>query len=314
MPPSPVRNALAVWRLVVATRPRESDDRAVEGTTDRLCAVDDRGRCRPGAERLDRVVVGRRAAVVGDQEGARRGRQPGAGVVEVDVERHRVDVAEDRPRALPEDRVGRRDVREGGDEHLVVAADAREPERDVEGDRAVREREGVPASCEVCHLALERGHLAPHRQPAVLEQRDHRRDLLGTEIWSGPRYAYLRHRPEDYWNGRARLIAVYVDTGALRELPGEEQQALDAVVQAALTGCRAVQRPESADVLALFRSSDPGRSSGPERSSRSPAWSARSTPTSTPPTWPGPGPASGSWRSSPPLRRSRCRARSHGAT
>ncbi len=54
-----------------------------------------------------------------------------------------------------------------------------------------------------------------------------------------------------------------MDTGALRELPAEEQQALDAVVRAALTGCKAVQRPESADVLALFRSSDPGRSSGP---------------------------------------------------
>ncbi len=54
-----------------------------------------------------------------------------------------------------------------------------------------------------------------------------------------------------------------MDSGALRELPAEEQRALDAVVHAALAGCKAVQRPESADVVALFRSSDPALTGGP---------------------------------------------------
>ena len=54
-----------------------------------------------------------------------------------------IDVDEHRGRAAVDDRVGGRDPRERGHDHLVARADAEGGERKVQGSRATRRCEGV---------------------------------------------------------------------------------------------------------------------------------------------------------------------------
>lgn len=55
------------------------------------------------------------------------------------------------------------------------------------------------------------------------------------------------------------MIGIHVDTEALRRLPAEERQTLEAVVRVGLEGCTEVARADDADIVQLFRSSEPSR-------------------------------------------------------
>ena len=80
--------------------------------------LDERPHVERPAEEVDRDD---RPRPVGDLRGR---------VLEVEVERGGVDVGEDRGRAAPRDRLGRRVEGEGGADHLVAGPDAERVERD----------------------------------------------------------------------------------------------------------------------------------------------------------------------------------------
>ena len=185
MPPSPVMNAFAVCRLVVETSPRASVGPVAVGRSERLRAVDHELEAMAVADRLERAVVDRRAAVVGDEQGGRAhgGRLDRRGV---DVERGGVDVAEDRGRAAQHDRADGRDVGERGHEHAVAGADACETKRDVERDRPVRDGDPAPPPGECGELRFETLHLGAHRDAPLAQERGNGLDLLVPDVWLGP--------------------------------------------------------------------------------------------------------------------------------
>ena len=166
--------------------------------------ADPRLRDTVGAERLRRVLdereaergeVGelRRAAeqVHGhDRLGARR--DPRGHVLRIEVQRHGVDVGEDRSRADTRDRLGRRVERERRADDLVAATDPERLERDDERVGAVGDSDGVRHAEERSGLVLERLHLGPEDEPArrehgrepLFELRDQRRVLrLHVDEW-----------------------------------------------------------------------------------------------------------------------------------
>ncbi len=87
----------------------------------------------------------------------------------IEVERHRVDVGEDRRRADPRDRLGRREEREGGADDLVAAPDPERVEDEHERVGAVRDADRLGHAEVLGGLALERRDVRPEDEPAVLE-------------------------------------------------------------------------------------------------------------------------------------------------
>ena len=117
----------------------------------------------------------------------RRGRR-------VDVERHRVDVAEDRPRPLVEQAVGRGDEAEGAGEDLVSLAPAERPHAEVKRRRAARHRDRVLDPEPGGELALEALAHRPERQPAGAQHLEHQLLLARRRSRAAPAGSARSHR------------------------------------------------------------------------------------------------------------------------
>ena len=87
----------------------------------------------------------------------------------VEVERHRVDVGEDRRGSDPRDRLGRREEGEGGADHLVAAPDPERVQDDHERVRSVRDADRLRDVEVLSRLPLERGDVRPEHELPVLE-------------------------------------------------------------------------------------------------------------------------------------------------
>jgi hypothetical protein len=111
----------------------------------------------------------------------------------VEVQRQRVDVGEDRARALVQDRVGRGDERERGRDHLVALSHAGRPQGQVERRRSRRygaRTAGADASGE---RLLEGGQAWTERKLAGAQDLDDRALLLLAEHWAGERDGLRDH-------------------------------------------------------------------------------------------------------------------------
>ncbi len=164
------RPALAGGDLLVRVEaehrevPARAHGRAVrvEGAQ-RLAAVLHQPQAALGGQALERRQVGRVAEDVHRQQPGRaladrrgRGRR-------VDVERARVDVAEDGPCPLVEQAVGRGDEREGRGHDLVARLDPRRPHGQVQPRRAARDRRHRPVAESPRERVLEGWKPGPER-------------------------------------------------------------------------------------------------------------------------------------------------------
>ena len=98
-----------------------------------------------------------------------RARDPRGHVLDVEVERLRVDLGEDGHRAAAGDRLGRREERERGADHLVARADAHRVHDEHERVGAVRDADRLGDAQVVGGLLLERGHVRAEHEPPVLQ-------------------------------------------------------------------------------------------------------------------------------------------------
>ena len=114
------------------------------GRTERLRRILDQRHVQRG----ERVEGGGPAEEVHGQQRTRARRDLRRDVFRIDVERHRVDVGEDRRRAALRDRLRGRIEREGRADHLVAGADLERVQREDEGVRAVRDADR-PAHAEI---------------------------------------------------------------------------------------------------------------------------------------------------------------------
>ena len=94
---------------------------------------------------------------------------PALDVLGIEVQRHRIDVGEDRGRAGARDGLGRRVEGEGGADHLVARSDSHRLERQHERVRPVRDADRVRHAEVGGGLLLERLHLGPEDEPARLD-------------------------------------------------------------------------------------------------------------------------------------------------
>src|SRR5439155_12328720 len=128
-------------------------------------------------------------------------------VVRVDVERARVDLAEDGRRARVQDGVRRGDERERGHDDLIARADARGRQGEVQTRGARRRRDTVLRADVRRDRLLELGHLRALRHPAAADRFERRARLLLAERGLGDRHVqllpslgghrYLRRVPND---------------------------------------------------------------------------------------------------------------------
>src|SRR4051794_1637995 len=128
------------------------------------------------AEDVDRQEAG--GALAERRRGGRR----------VEVERLRVDVAEDRPGALVEQAVGRGDEAERAGQHLVALAPAERPHAEVQRRRAAGDRDRVGGAEPGGELALEARAHRPQREPPGAQHLDYELLLAGADRGPGERY------------------------------------------------------------------------------------------------------------------------------
>ncbi len=173
--------------LVRADRPA-----AVAGA-EGLAGVLDERETVGGGELGEAVELGRVAEDVDgeDPSGALGDRGPRR--VGIHVQRSRVDVHEDRRRALEEDRVGRGDERKRGRDDLVSRAQPSQPHREVQAGRSARDRRDVLRADASGELRLEAvGHRA-ERQATRTQRLD--RELLLPLPQPGSGHWNLRQDP-----------------------------------------------------------------------------------------------------------------------
>ena len=139
-----------------------------------------------GGERLERRHRRRVAEDVDRQES--RGRAPPTAAARrrrIDVERHRVDVAEDGRRALVQQAVGRRDEAERGRHDLVAGAPAERADAEVERGVPLDDRDRVLDPEPAGEVALEALQHRPQREPPRAQHLEHQLLLARPEL--GPR-------------------------------------------------------------------------------------------------------------------------------
>ena len=140
------RDEAAVAEREEVLRRIEAERRGDAGARDRRRAERLRGVLdQRQAERRELVERRRAAEEVHGHDRARPRRDPRGDVLGVEVERRRVDVGEDRRRAAPRDRLGRRVERERRADHLVAGADAERVEHEHDRVGAVGDADRVRA-------------------------------------------------------------------------------------------------------------------------------------------------------------------------
>ena len=107
--------------------------------------------------------------------------------VGIEVQGARVDVGEDRARALEEHGVGARHEREGRGDDLVAVRDADGAQAEVQPGRPARHRARVLGAQPRREGLLEGGHARPQRELARAQDLDDRGLLLGPEDGLGER-------------------------------------------------------------------------------------------------------------------------------
>ncbi|GBD46528.1 hypothetical protein HRbin41_01356 [bacterium HR41] len=154
-------------------------------SAERLAGVlDDPQAVRPG-EILETPHVGGVAEDVHRQKAGRARADGGACGVRIDVERHRIDVAENRLGALVEDAVRRGDEAERCRHYLVAGRDPRCPHREMERSRSARHRRDVLDAELLRQRALELTEHRPERQAPGAQRCEHHRQLALADV--GPR-------------------------------------------------------------------------------------------------------------------------------
>ena len=152
-------------------------DRAAVGVAraERLAGVLDDRQARSA---LERGHVGRVAEDVHRQQRRRALGHRRRGGLRVEVQRHRVDVGEHRPRALVQHGVGRGDERERARDDLVAVAHADRAQRQVQPGGAAGDRAGVRRAERARRSAARTPHARPERELARAQHLEHRALLL----------------------------------------------------------------------------------------------------------------------------------------
>ena len=169
MPPSPVVIALAGVEAEARDVAQAAGRAALVARTRRARGVLD-----DGGRPADRCANRRHRRHTGRRDG--RGRRHACGVsrprrsVRIHVVGVGIDVDEHRGRAAVDDGVGGRDPRERGHDHLVARADAEGGEREVQGGRATRRREGVRDVMTAREGFFEAPDDRALREPAALQR------------------------------------------------------------------------------------------------------------------------------------------------
>ena len=164
---------------VPTRRPSESTAPSASQASSRMPRPCSRG------ERLE-LRHRRRVAEDVDRQDARGAlADRGRGGRRVEVEGHRVDVAEDRPGALVEQAVGRGDEAEGAGQDLVARAPAERPHAEVQGGGAAGDRDRVLDPEPGGELALEALAHRPQREPAGAQHLEHQLLLARADLAAG---------------------------------------------------------------------------------------------------------------------------------
>ena len=149
---------------------------------ERLAGVLEQAEAVPRGERLQ---LGHRRRVAEDVDRqdaggalARRGGRGGR----VEVERHRVDVAEDRAGALVEQAVGGGDEAEGAGQDLVAGAPAERPHAEVQAGGAAGDRNRVLDAEPLGEGTLEALAHRAEREPAGAQHLEHQLLLAGADL------------------------------------------------------------------------------------------------------------------------------------
>ena len=143
---------------------------AVDLRADRLGGVfHDRDAPRPG-DLGQGHGVDRLAEQVDGDDGLRGRRDQRGNVLRVDIERLRIDVGKDRPRAQPRDRAGRGEKREAGQDHLVARGNVQGHQGQQQGVAARGAADGVLCLAVAGHLLFELRDLrAEHESAAIAD-------------------------------------------------------------------------------------------------------------------------------------------------
>ena len=191
--------ALAGRELLVGV---EAEDRRIAAPPDgravrvpraeRLAGVLDDPEPVPRRDLLERGHVGGVAEDVHRQQRPRALGHRGGRRLRVEVQRHRVDVREDRPRALVQRGIRRGDEREGARDDLVAALDADRAQREVQPGRPARDRARVRRADARGERPLELHHARPQRELPRAQHLEH-----------GPLLGLAQHGARE-WDDRRR--------------------------------------------------------------------------------------------------------------